>query len=159
MSRDTVYPSKVDWWLGVLLVAMAAAALVSFVLGARLLVVGQTEEGWWLTGTGALAMALLGFLVWPVRYTLTRDQLIIRFGVFRSRLELSSITGARPSHNPLSSPALSLDRLKISHTGSVGFTLISPADREGFMRDLATRCNGLVYRDGRVVADSDARPG
>lgn len=158
MTQDATYASKVDWWLGLLLAVMVVAAIVSLVGGVRLFVIGQTEEGWWLAGTGALALALLGFLVWPVRYTLTEDQLVIRFGVFRSRLDLRRITGAEPSRNPLSSPALSLDRLKISYSGGFGYTLISPVNKDGFMRDLNDRCTWLVYRDGRVVSEIDDRP-
>lgn len=44
--------------------------------------------------------------------------------------------------NPLASPALSLDRLKIEY-GQGHWIMISPRDREGFLRELESRRSAL----------------
>ena len=51
-----------------------------------------------------------------------------------------------PTRNPLSSPALSLDRLRVTHRASSGERglLISPADTAGFLAALAEHCPQLV---------------
>lgn len=41
--------------------------------------------------------------------------------------------------NPLSSPALSLKRMEITY-GQYDFVLISPINRDQFMKELSTRC-------------------
>ena len=152
MDDDRVFRSKVDWWLALVLIGLVVMSLVYLVLGTRMLAGGNpTGDAWWFIGPALGMLALFGLLVWPVRYVLTSQHLIIRFGVARSRIELCTITGVVPSRNPLSSPALSLDRLKVSFTGGFGFTLISPTDKHAFMRDLVERCDGLEYRDGKVV--------
>ena len=49
----------------------------------------------------------------------------------------SSIAGVRPTRSALSSPALSLDRLRIDHgAGGRRTVLVSPADRAGFVQAL-----------------------
>ncbi len=72
-------------------------------------------------------------------------------------MKLETITAVELSHNPLSAPALSLDRLKISHTGGLGMGLISPVDPSRFMQDLADRCDHLSYADGKVLASGEGR--
>jgi len=67
-------------------------------------------------------------------------QLIVRFGVVRTRIPLAELTKVEPTRNPLASPALSLDRLSIvSGPGLTGTVMISPADREGFLNELASK--------------------
>lgn len=155
MRDVSEYKSKVDWWIALLLLFMLAMGIASLPLGIWYVVGGRAGEGWTFLGTAGLTFALFGLLVWPVRYTLTADTLIIRYGVVRSRVKLEIITGVEPSRNPLSSPALSLDRLKVSHAGKLGMTLISPEDKVQFMTDLADRCDHLEYTDGMVQSAPD----
>ncbi len=57
---------------------------------------------------------------------------MIRSGPFRWQVPISEIEDIVQTRNPLSSPALSLDRLQVSYSN--GRTImISPADREGFI--------------------------
>jgi hypothetical protein len=145
---DVVHKSKVDAWLGLLLLALAAMGPVSLAAGIYYLVVCRSAEGWVFIGSGLFVTGLMSLVVWPITYTLTSNHLVIRAGVFRSRLPYDTITAVYPTRNPLSSPALSLDRTRIDHTGRFGFALISPESRERFMRDLAERAPHL-----RIVGD------
>ncbi len=152
MRGESEYKSKVDWWIGAVLLLVLGMGIVSLPVGIWYLTMDRVGEGWTFLSMASLMLGVFGLLIWPVRYTLTADTLIIRYGVVRSRLKLETITGVEPSHNPLSAPALSLDRLKITHTGKMGLGLISPVDQGRFMQDLADRCDHLIYADGKVRA-------
>ena len=129
------FPSKVDWWLAALLVAAPVIAFASFV---ALLLSG---EGWW-GGLLSLVLILVIYLVLvlPMRYGLDEQTLIIRHGLVKQRLPLARIESVRPTRNPLSSPALSLDRLNVRYgAGFFRSVMISPADRDRFLDFLAER--------------------
>lgn len=128
----TVYRSKVDIWLFVMLSFAALAALYS---AAQTMAVGST---------GAIAVAVLvavvgvGLPLWllfSTRYTLEATQLLAQSGPFKWVVPLADIKSITPSNNPLSSPALSLDRLRIDY-GKGRMLLISPRDKEQFLQDI-----------------------
>jgi membrane protein YdbS with pleckstrin-like domain len=138
------FPSKVDGWLAVILAIAPLVSLVGFLDPSVWESVGMLLVA--LAGP-ALFVAIYGLLVFPMRYGISDDELIIRHGVVRQRAPLAKIISVEPTRNPLSSPALSLDRLKISTGSRVRDNImISPADRDGFLALLAER-SGLV-RDG-----------
>lgn len=138
------YRSKVDWWLRLLLIALPVIEINAFLSALR----GGEREAVTATAGGVLVVAAIyALLLFPVRYGLSSQELIVRFGVVRRRIRLSSIDEVRRTHNPLSAPALSLDRLAIRTRGqSMSSGLISPLEREEFLSDLERRA-GLT-RDG-----------
>jgi hypothetical protein len=82
-----------------------------------------------------------------MRYGLTETHLIVRYGLVRQRVALADITAVAPTRSPLSSPALSLDRLRITYgTGVFKNVMISPADKKQFLVELALRAR--LVRDG-----------
>jgi len=142
------FPSKVDSWLAAILIVAPMVSASGF------LAPGVWEDPTVLAiaiaGPG-LILALYGLLVFPMRYGIGREQLVIRHGVVRQRVALREILIVEPSSSPLSSPALSLDRLRVSKgerwNDSV---LISPVDRERFLALLAER-GGLVREADRLL--------
>jgi Protein of unknown function (DUF1200). len=76
----------------------------------------------------------MSILMIPCRYTITDKALIIKCGMNEDRIELKRIRDAVPSFNPLSAPALSIKRVKIIL--DKGFCLISPSDRDAFIREI-----------------------
>lgn len=131
-----VYKSKVDLWLGALLwlsIVMCFIPLVSVIPA----------------GTkGEIAMAIITLLVgagiplWLMLttcYILSDTNLLVKSGPFRWQLALKDIHHVAPTRNPLSSPALSLDRLKIDY-GHYQSLMISPKNKTEFMQDLEARC-------------------
>jgi hypothetical protein len=66
---------------------------------------------------------------------LGRDVLIVQSGPFKWKVPVAEITGITPTRNPLSSPALSLDRLRINY-GDGNSLMVSPEDKEKFIADL-----------------------
>lgn len=93
------------------------------------------------TATNALMLTVilvslsLAFVVWimlSTRYTVQGEALQIQAGPFHWRIPVSSIGQVRCSRNPLSAPALSLDRLEVSY-GERKKILISPDNRDRFL--------------------------
>lgn len=144
------FPSKVDWWLGIILALLPFASL-------GVLVASDPAEVMAGAVSGLVIAALYGLLVFPMRYGIARDELIVRFGVVRQRIPLDTIQEVVPTHNPLSSPALSLDRLAVrTGTGLLSATMISPADRDAFLSTLAMH-SGLRRDGDRLVRVADTR--
>lgn len=132
-ASATTYPSRVDWWVVVIL---AAPPLVCVGFG-----VFFTAFSGWLAALVVIFGLSLGILTarltFPCRYVLTDHTLVIQCGWDEDRIPLSRIRDAIPSRNLLAAPVLSLRRIKI-HLDQ-GFLLISPQDREGFITDLNRR--------------------
>ena len=146
--RRSVYPSKRDAWivlvLWVAVLGMAAAAVGIWFdeapLGFR-------------AGMSALLATTGGFTLWVLystSYTFDKDELIVRSGPFRWKVPLDSIHEAFPTRNPLSSPACSLDRIRIRYGRRWGI-MISPENKSAFLRDLVSRVPELELRSDRVV--------
>lgn len=130
------FPSKIDGWLIPFLVIAIAGALVA------LIAVMITPTPWPVRVLTAVVTVLVLFLVFSVFrntcYIVEHDELRVVSGPFRWRIPIDDITGIEATRNPLSSPALSMDRLKVSY-GKRKFVLVSPEDKEGFIRALQAR--------------------
>ncbi|WP_421385008.1 PH domain-containing protein [Bacillus salacetis] len=95
-----------------------------------------------------IPLAAAGLIIWLVTstyYEIKGKTLKVVAGPIRYNIEISSIKSVRPSRNPLSSPALSLDRLEIQYSNPTGkvetrnswrTVLISPKDKEEFIQGL-----------------------
>ena len=119
----TTFRSKVDTWLGALLGGAVILELGVVVFLLRLHVVG----GWAIAGFLLASAALVLWVLLRTVYRLENDALAIRSGPFAMRIPLASITGIRPTRNPLSSPALSLDRLEtLTHSPPLRVILSLP---------------------------------
>lgn len=133
---DSVYPSKTDAWL---LAVLGLAAAASIYAATQIGPPSSGSEWATLLSCIVLGVALPAWLLVSTRYTLSGDTLLIVSGPFRWRIALQSITGVTPTHNPLSSPALSLDRLRIEYAGGKKAVMISPRDKQGFIRELESQ--------------------
>ena len=150
---STVYPSKRDTWLVVTL--WVSTAGMFFAGGTAWL----SDESLFFRLTMAVIMvssaALVGSLLYATRYRMTSDHLKIRSGPFVWKVPIQLIREVTPSHSLLSGPALSLDRLHVRYAESSWGILISPADKDGFLKELALR-NPVLVRDGdRLVSTSE----
>jgi hypothetical protein len=84
----------------------------------------------------ALVVALVAWIYLGTRYELRSRDLEVRSGPFRWVVPYDSLVEVRPSRSVLSAPALSLSRLEL-RLGEGRAILVSPADRMGFLRELA----------------------
>lgn len=133
------FKSKVDSWFVAVLIVAALGALAACGLAVR---EGPPGSAFAAVLIVSLAMALPIWLLAATDYVLEADELRIRSGPFRWRIRLEEIQSVQPSRNPLSSPALSLDRLRITY-GPGKYILISPEDKTGFLRELEKRRPGV----------------
>ena len=137
------YKSKVDLWIAILLILIVALGL--FWIIDSIFFSTSAEESIGL-GISGILMILSVIIFLPVNYTLLESQLLIRFGLFRYKIEYQDIKSVKKTFNLLSSPALSLKRIEIQHSKGIGFTLISPNDIGSFVKDLSTKCPHLTLK-------------
>lgn len=126
------FRSAIDMWFIVL------------ALGVPVLVFGYVTRTLWpldfatiltMLGAAALSLGLPIWLMFSTVYEIRSDQLVVRSGPLTWKIPRDAITDVRPSRSLLSSPALSLKRLRIDY-GEGKYILISPADIDGFRRAL-----------------------
>jgi len=93
-----------------------------------------------------LAVLLLSLVLWVflgTKYAFLEDCLLVKSGPYARRIPYASISSAKPSKDISSAPALSLDRLALTVSNGKYVTdviLVSPADRDGFLRELKQHC-------------------
>ena len=141
------YKSKVDLWIAILLILIVALGL--FWIIDSIFFSTSAEESIGL-GISGIVMILSVLIFLPVNYTLLESQLLIRFGLFRHRINYQDIKSVKKTFNLLSSPALSLKRIEIQYSKGIGFTLISPNDIESFVKDLSVKCPHLKLENGKL---------
>lgn len=124
------FPSEKDLWLGIVLWGSAMIPVaIYFFLAPKIFL---------LLLIGVILIVFIGWIWFKTGYTINEKELIAQTGPFRSKIPLKSIRKVSRTRNPLSSPALSLDRLDIKF--SEGSILISPADANTFINTLKERC-------------------
>lgn len=147
-----VYHSKIDWWVWLI---RAAAIVTMLGTGVALLLAPPpvASQFRWVSLLNFLSAAFTAWLPFSTFYRLTATNLIVRSAFFRWRIPLDQIVEVYPTHNPLSSPALSLDRLRVNCkrlSGKTWWVMISPKDKEEVLRDLADAA-GLHREQDRLV--------
>jgi membrane protein YdbS with pleckstrin-like domain len=127
------FRSKVDTWLVLVVVAalvVLAAALVSMVVAG-----GSFAAIALFLGVMTAVTLFIGLIFTRTWYEIDARELRIVSGPFRWTIPRESIRSVEESRNPLSSPALSLDRLRIRY-GEKRWILVSPEDKKGFRKAL-----------------------
>jgi membrane protein YdbS with pleckstrin-like domain len=96
-----------------------------------------------------LLMPVLLFYVYLARttyYLIDDNTLTVRAGfIVNTRIPVNTITEIKPSNNPLSAPAMSLDRLEIRY-GSKDLIVVSPKDRQNFVEHLVRLHPDIVLK-------------
>ena len=154
-SQNRYFPSKRDWWIAGLI---WLGIIVSVVGGLVPLVVG--EASW--TEMAVMVSLVLGmdalmlWVLYGTGYTVTLDRLFIRCGPVSFPVTLNGIESINPTRSPWSSPACSLDRLKIVYGVSQQTVLISPEDKSGFLSAIVHQSPTLVMLHNRVMKKTDS---
>ena len=123
-----IFKSKIDAWLLIVLLVTIVVCLEAAYTVAKQ---GGSENY-----ATALFVSLIGFglpiwLLVSTKYVVSQDELKIFSGPFCWTVPVSSIFSVKDTCSPLSSPALSLDRLDL-HYGEGKVIMISPVDKAGF---------------------------
>ncbi|HVO65581.1 MAG TPA: PH domain-containing protein [Syntrophales bacterium] len=147
----SVYESKRDGWIVILLWAAVIAILIAVwdLWGARLPLALRLP----ISVLMVLTAAFVFWVLYGTRYTLTDKTLTVQSGPFRWVIDLETIIEISPTRNPISSPACSLDRLHIRYRPNPSGLMISPQDKAGFLRDLVERTPGLKMDGDSVFRD------
>ena len=117
--------------------------MVSLVSALQALSGYSPDAKWNALIIAAAGMGIPLWLLFTTRYIITDTQLIVRSGPLRWRIPVSEISAMTPTYNPLASPALSIRRLRIDY-GQNNSVLISPRDRDGFIRQIESLQIGAV---------------
>lgn len=144
-----VYRSKRDSWI-----VGALWLVIAFCVASMVYVFYTVTSIASIIAQQSLFLILVAFCLSILRntyYVLEGDHLLIRSGWFRWRTKFADIEEVSPSRKIWSSAALSMDRLYVRHRVARSSSYISPEDKEGFMRDLASRSPDLVFENDRVV--------
>ncbi len=116
-----VYKSKIDWWLMVVVYGVFIYPVVDGIL---------TKE-YFLSVVMLGIMLLITFVFYLIQYKIEGGQLQIWW----TKIDIKTIRKVYATRNPLSSPALSLDRLAIVYN-KYDEVLVSPKNREDFIQEL-----------------------
>lgn len=142
------FTSRVDSWLfaigplaGLFAVTFVAVTVEPFALNA-----GVLQDKTMLSlicVVFALTLLLPLWLLLDTNYALTADELLVRSGPLRWRIALGEVHEVSPSGSWASSPALSLDRLRIRY-GNGRSILVSPREKQRFVDALRERCPAVL---------------
>lgn len=122
------FKSKIDTWLLAILIISISIPVVVLVQTAS-----QANE----LSLGLMFMILVFIVALPVwlfvstKYVVKDETLLIRSGPFKWNIPIKEITGVTETRNPISSPALSLDRLALNY-GKQKSVLVSPKEKSKF---------------------------
>ena len=119
------YKSKIDWWLGLVLVYPIFRSIQSII------------EGEWYGYLGLLlTLLLIVFISKSTRYIITENRLIVKcMFIVNDKIEISKIRKIEKTNSILSSPALSLDRIAVFYN-KYDEVYISPKDKQAFVDEL-----------------------
>lgn len=116
-----VYRSKVDWWL----------IIIIFIVFCYPIVEGILTKEYFLSLTFLGILSLVFLLFKSIKYKIDGEKLI----VWTKKIDIKTIRKVYSTSNPLSSPALSLDRIAVVYN-KYDEVLISPKEREDFVAEL-----------------------
>ena len=146
-----IHKTKIDRWIAAVLIGIPGIMLLLSII---VFISADATAGFISLFSLIFVLVIYLLLVYPVYYETTVDFLIIRFGVIRYKINYSDINSVKPSRSLLSSPALSLDRLKIDH-GKAMPTLISPVDKKIFLEDLLSYASHLKLQGDSLGTSSN----
>ena len=132
------FKSKIDRWIFVLLAVVIVMQIVA--VGSAAL---QADDPLATTGLILVMIGVVGLMVWLIvgtHYTVDRGVIRVVSGPFRWKIPVDQITSVTASRSPLSSPALSLDRLRICY-GKRRRIMISPVDKTAFLKAIGHELN------------------
>jgi uncharacterized membrane protein YdbT with pleckstrin-like domain len=139
------FPSKKDIWLEIIfwvsMIVSLASACIAFITGKT-----SFGESIFLFIFTIVLPIILIWLWFTTYYVLDNKELVIRSGPYKKRISLEKIISVKKTLNPLSSPALSLKRIEITYE-KYGMALISPKDREQFIKMLKERCPHVIIKN------------
>ena len=119
-----VFKSKIDVWLLLVIYVPVTIAMVT----------GIIDKKWEVLAINVFIVIVVTYLFTGTKYIINNNTLYIKIGAIQiEKLDIHKLKKIEKTFNPLSAPALSLKRLKLSYGESFGYTRISPKEREQFI--------------------------
>lgn len=135
-EEEKTFRSKVDRWI---VVVLALAFVIPLVwAGYEAFQRNQPSLFIYVVVCELISALVIMAVGAPISYKVGSKNLSVRAGVMRWEIPLQKITSVRRTRNPLSSPAWSLNRVRIDYDndGYSAFILISPIPLEAFFEAL-----------------------
>lgn len=133
-EEGITYRTKIDWWLGILL--GGTMVLMLYIVIEPLIQGEGIQLGMTIVSVITLLIVLPLFFI---KYTFYSTHLLISCGIYgKERVEYHLIRQMKETKNPISSAAMSLDRLQIDYMekGYHQTVLISPVRKKEFIHRL-----------------------
>ena len=133
-EEGITYRTKIDWWLGILL--GGTMVLMLYIVIEPLIHGEGIQLGMTIVSVITLLIVLPLFFI---KYTFYSTHLLISCGIYgKERVEYQLIRQMKETKNPISSAAMSLDRLQIDYMekGYHQTVLISPVRKKEFIERL-----------------------
>ena len=133
-EEGITYRTKIDWWLGILL--GGTMVLMLYIVIEPLIHGEGIQLGMTIVSVITLLIVLPLFFI---KYTFYSTHLLISCGIYgKERVEYHLIRQMKETKNPISSAAMSLDRLQIDYMekGYHQTVLISPVRKKEFIHRL-----------------------
>ena len=121
-----VFKSKIDLWVGAIFALIPIIMICTVIEEPDIVAIVIT----------VLLIGMLAMLFFGTKYVIDDDELIIYGGIYKKKIAINQITSIRPTKNPLSAPAMSLDRIEIAFNPHMQIALVSPKDKETFVKKL-----------------------
>ncbi|WP_299534943.1 PH domain-containing protein [Ulvibacterium sp.] len=130
------YPSKISAGLVVFLLAI--------ILGSSVVMISIRE--WIGLGINILVLVFVAYTFMTTYYVIDHEVLKIRCGLFVNKtVAINTISKISESRNPVSAPAVSLDRLELFY-GQDKSVLISPKAKKEFIDHLLLLNPGIEFK-------------
>jgi len=142
------FPSKRDLWLSLLVWIPLLGVMIPIVLI-------PFKNGQFDPISIFIFVPVVAFVAWiwfGTGYRVTDDELKIKSGPIRLTIPLEVITNIESTRNPISSPALSMDRLEIKY-GEGKLAIISPLDKEGFINLIIRKYPKVTINENIKILD------
>ncbi len=128
MAEDRIFPSRIDWWVTLLLIG---APVIHLPLGIWVITMGKVLIGVGLIVWGLILGVVILFLNWPCHYALKDSGLAIRSGMVNESIGFSRIQAVVKISSIKPAPALSKHRLKLTLSDKTE-RMISPKELDEF---------------------------
>lgn len=130
-TKQARFRSRIDSWIFILLIIAIGGMMVALV--AALMNAVRGTEALILVAVTIPGIFLIISTLLRTHYTVADGNIRVVSGPFAWNVPIAEITDISETHSRLSSPALSLDRLRISYGRSKSI-MVSPEDKNGFLR-------------------------
>ena len=138
------FPSKIDWWLPVLLGLFVLVGPVMLLRGPAHHPITPANSTF-IAATLAFPIVLVAWMFVSTVYIIDGPNLLVKCGPTKLIVPIDSITAIERG-TLASAPALSLSRLCVRY-GRFSEVTISPGDKRGFIHAIQARVPNLILRD------------